>query len=109
MLHGAINTHTALTTTKLVRGVLIMAVKKHIKKQVRSLTVYNQHRSESKTNVPLIHLSGIWLLDAGFSVSSRVKVRVMEGCLVLTRESEEESKSYHQLQEILKTLKAMPT
>lgn len=33
---------------------------------------------------PWIQLKGKWLEQAGFSVDTPVKVRVMEGCLVLT-------------------------
>jgi len=82
-----------------------MAVKNHIKKQVRLLTVCNQHRSTRNINVPWIQLSGLWLSEAGFVQASRVKVRVMQDCIVLTREFEQKSQSYHKLQEILKTLK----
>ena len=31
-----------------------------------------------------IHLKGHWLIEAGFTIDTKVKVRVMEGCLVLT-------------------------
>ena len=33
---------------------------------------------------PWINLQGNWLEQAGFSVNSQVKVRVMPGCLILT-------------------------
>jgi len=31
-----------------------------------------------------IHLKGHWLIKAGFEINTPVKVRVMDGCLVLT-------------------------
>lgn len=34
--------------------------------------------------VPWIQLKGHWLNQAGFQINTPVKVRVMEGCLVLT-------------------------
>lgn len=39
-------------------------------------TVYNA--------VPWINLQGQWLDQAGFSIHTPIKVRVMEGCLVVT-------------------------
>jgi len=36
--------------------------------------------------VPWIQLKGYWLRQAGFEINTPVKVRVMEGCLVLTTE-----------------------
>jgi hypothetical protein len=36
--------------------------------------------------VPWIQLKGHWLQRAGFEIDTPVKVRVMDGCLVLTRE-----------------------
>jgi len=37
--------------------------------------------------VPWINIQGQWLLKAGFEINTPIKVRVMEGCLVLTVES----------------------
>ena len=37
--------------------------------------------------VPWIQLKGYWLQQAGFEINTPVKVRVMEGCLVLTTEA----------------------
>ncbi|MEJ2425736.1 MAG: SymE family type I addiction module toxin [Candidatus Thiodiazotropha sp.] len=34
--------------------------------------------------VPWIQLKGHWLQQAGFEINTPVKVRVMNGCLVLT-------------------------
>ncbi|MBL1276435.1 MAG: type I toxin-antitoxin system SymE family toxin [Ectothiorhodospiraceae bacterium] len=36
--------------------------------------------------IPWIQLKGHWLQQAGFEINTPVKVRVMEGCLVLTAE-----------------------
>jgi hypothetical protein len=37
--------------------------------------------------VPWINLQGRWLDQAGFSIHTPIKIRVMEGCLVLTVDS----------------------
>ena len=37
--------------------------------------------------VPWIQMKGHWLQQAGFEIDTPVKVRVMDGCLVLTTES----------------------
>jgi hypothetical protein len=37
--------------------------------------------------VPWIQLKGYWLQQAGFKINTPVKVRVMDGCLVLTTEA----------------------
>ena len=43
--------------------------------------------------MPWVQLKGYWLEAAGFTIDAPIKVRVMEGCLVLTiitsREPEE--------------------
>ena len=38
--------------------------------------------------VPWIQLKGHWLQQAGFAINALVKVRVMNGCLVLTTTDE---------------------
>jgi hypothetical protein len=53
-------------------------------KQERFLTV--QLYPEAKPKIPWIHLRGLWLQQAGFTPQSRIRVRVMNGCLVITRE-----------------------
>ena len=35
-------------------------------------------------SVPWINIKGHWLREAGFDINTPVKVRVMDGCLVLT-------------------------
>lgn len=34
--------------------------------------------------VPWVQLKGYWLEQVGFSIDTRVQVRIMDGCLVLT-------------------------
>ena len=41
---------------------------------------------EPNPHVPWIRLRGLWLRQAGFTPGSRVRVRVMPGCLVITKE-----------------------
>jgi hypothetical protein len=41
---------------------------------------------EANPHVPWIRLRGLWLQQAGFTPKSRVRVRVMPGCLVITKE-----------------------
>jgi hypothetical protein len=41
---------------------------------------------ETNPHVPWIRLRGLWLRQAGFTPKSRVRVRVMPGCLVITKE-----------------------
>lgn len=53
-------------------------------KQERFLTV--QLVPEAKPKIPWIRLRGLWLQQAGFTPQSRIRVRVMNGCLVITRE-----------------------
>lgn len=38
--------------------------------------------------VPWIQMKGKWLEQAGFSIDTPVKIRVMDGCLVLTTEEQ---------------------
>lgn len=41
--------------------------------------------------IPSIQLKGQWLQQAGFEVNDSIKVRVIEGCLVITRHDAEPS------------------
>ena len=36
--------------------------------------------------VPTIQMKGHWLQKAGFEIDTHIKIRVMDGCLVLTTE-----------------------
>lgn len=55
-----------------------------INKQERFLTV--QLYPEQRPRSPWIRLRGLWLEQAGFSPQARVRVRIMQGCLVITTE-----------------------
>jgi toxic protein SymE len=50
----------------------------------RFLTV--QLVPEPRPRIPWIRLRGLWLAQAGFTPQSRIRVRVMNGCLVITPE-----------------------
>lgn len=54
------------------------------RKQERFLTV--SLYPETNRKIPWIRLRGLWLQQAGFTPRSRVRVRVMCGCLVITKE-----------------------
>ena len=63
------------------------------KSQQRQLKVREAYHSyqlsqncRQRTPIGEIHLKGHWLIKAGFEIDSPVKVRVMDGCLVLTSE-----------------------
>ncbi len=48
---------------------------------------YYEHqlqRPNPRTPVPWIELKGFWLHEAGFTIHTPVRVRVMDGCLVVT-------------------------
>lgn len=53
-------------------------------KQERILTV--SFYPEAVPRTPWIRLRGLWLREAGFMPNTRVRVRVMPGCLVITSE-----------------------
>lgn len=59
---------------------------KAIDKQVRFLTVAYFPQPKPKHPIPFIRLSGLWLEQAGFIPRSRIRVRVMADCLLITRE-----------------------
>jgi len=60
--------------------------------QIRTIKVHKTHYMHQLKNdpcgagrpVPWIQLKGHWLQQAGFEIHSPVKIRVMDGCLVLT-------------------------
>ena len=43
-------------------------------------------RYDNNKVMPWIQMRGQWLRQAGFEIDKPIKVRVMEGCLVLTSE-----------------------
>jgi len=45
-----------------------------------------KQNTPDRTPVGEIHLKGHWLIQAGFDINAPVKIRVMDGCLVLTAE-----------------------
>ncbi len=53
-------------------------------KQERFLTV--QLYPERRPRKPWIRLRGLWLQQAGFTPQARIRVRGMQGCLVITTE-----------------------
>jgi Toxin SymE, type I toxin-antitoxin system len=62
----------------------IPAIETEIKPQ-RFLTVQLAPESWPR-ETPWIRLRGKWLAAAGFPLQTRIKVRVMKGCLVITPE-----------------------
>lgn len=60
-----------------------MIASKSLLKNERLLTVCLY--PEARPRIPWIRLRGLWLEHAGFSVKSRVLVRVMPDCLVITK------------------------
>jgi len=54
--------------------------------QIRFLTV--ARFPKPRAEIPWIRIHGLWLKQAGFTIQAKVKVRVMEGCLVITKESD---------------------
>lgn len=55
----------------------------------RPIKSQNSHAPGRK--IPSIQLKGQWLQQAGFEVNDCIKVRVIEGCLVITRPDAEPS------------------
>jgi len=43
-----------------------------------------EYGKKAEIKVPWIRIQGRWLEQAGFGIRARVRIRVMEGCLVLT-------------------------
>lgn len=60
----------------------VLAFKKT--RQDRFLTV--QLHLTGKSKKPWIRLHGLWLLEAGFTSQTRIRVRVMNDCLLITKE-----------------------
>ena len=67
-----------------------MAKTKNHQRQLKVREAYHSYQlnqnHHQRTPIGEIHLKGHWLIQAGFEIDSPMKVRVMEGCLVLTRE-----------------------
>ena len=47
-----------------------------------------QSPSSGNRSVPWIQMKGHWLRQAGFEIDTPIKVRVMDGCLVLTTQQD---------------------
>lgn len=45
-----------------------------------------QSPNSGNRTVPWIQMKGHWLQQAGFEIDTPIKVRIMDGCLVLTTE-----------------------
>ena len=57
----------------------------------RVFTVSYATRFGDYTRIPAFIMKGLWLNEAGFSTGTKVDVKVMKGCMILTsRESEPE-------------------
>lgn len=50
----------------------------------RHLTVSYASRHPDYQRIPAVTMKGVWLEAAGFSTGTKVEVRVMKGCIVLT-------------------------
>lgn len=50
----------------------------------RHLTVSYASRHPDYQRIPAVMMKGAWLEAAGFSTGTKVEVRVMKGCMVLT-------------------------
>lgn len=50
----------------------------------RNLTVSYASRAPDYHRVPAVMMKGQWLEAAGFATGTKVEVRVMKGCMVLT-------------------------
>jgi hypothetical protein len=57
-------------------------------RQLKVREAYHSYQLNQNQRTPVgeIHLKGHWLIQAGFEIDTPVKVRVMEGCLVVTAE-----------------------
>ncbi len=72
---------TRLTNSKVCQERYIKVNQIHYEYRIKEQSSYSGCRS-----VPWINIKGHWLRDAGFEIDTPVKVRVMDGCLVLTIE-----------------------
>lgn len=70
----------------------------------RHLTVSYASRYPDYTRIPAITLKGQWLEDAGFTTGSKLDIKVMEGCIVLTAQQPqpEESELMQSLRQVCK-------
>ena len=65
---------------------------KKTERYIKVNQIHYEYRSKQQSNntgncaVPWIQMKGHWLRQAGFEIDTPIKVRVMNGCLVLTSE-----------------------
>ena len=57
----------------------IKVSKSHYEYRTKNQSLHSGNRS-----VPWIQMKGHWLRQAGFEIDTPIKVRIMDGCLVLT-------------------------
>lgn len=55
----------------------------------RVFTVSYATRYGDYTRIPAFIMKGLWLNEAGFSTGTKVDVKVMKGCMILTSRQEE--------------------
>jgi len=55
-------------------------------KPERFLTVSLYYEERLKRKIPWIQLRGLWVQQVGFMPHTKVRVRIMQGCLVITKE-----------------------
>jgi hypothetical protein len=69
---------------------LPLATSKKYQRRLKVREAYHSYQLsqdyKQRTVIGEIHLKGHWLIQAGFEIDSPVKVRIMQGCLVLTAE-----------------------
>ncbi|ECC1741735.1 endoribonuclease SymE [Salmonella enterica] len=70
----------------------------------RAATVSYASRYPECTRIPAITLKGQWLEAAGFTTGSKLDIKVMEGCIVLTAQQPqpEESELMQSLRQVCK-------
>ncbi|EME8537126.1 endoribonuclease SymE [Salmonella enterica] len=70
----------------------------------RAATVSYASRYPEYTRIPAITLKGQWLEAAGFTTGSKLDIKVMEGCIVLTAQQPqpEESELMQSLRQVCK-------
>lgn len=75
-------------TTEHDTQALRLATSKSHQRRLKVRETYHSYQlsqnCHQRTPIGEIHLKGHWLIQAGFAIDSPVRVRVMEGCLVLT-------------------------
>lgn len=62
-------------------------------RHIRKLTIYASYlkRGSEYCRVPYIRLSGIWLIDAGFNISDKIKVIISKKSISIVVDKSESS------------------